>query len=65
VLGERTEITFEDIHELKYCSSVFKETLRLWPPAPNVIRVTSEPMVIEGYHIPANTSVLVNENILC
>ena len=32
VLGARTEITCQDVNELKYCSSIFKESLRLFPP---------------------------------
>jgi cytochrome P450 len=61
VLGERTEITYEDlIRDLKYCSSVFKETLRLWTPVVNLDRNITEPMVIGGFHVPAHTNVTVS-----
>jgi cytochrome P450 len=60
VLGKRTEITYEDITELKYCASVFKEALRLWPPAAVISRCNTEDMVIEGYKIPKNSWIQVN-----
>jgi cytochrome P450 len=63
VLGERSEITYADIGELKYCASVFKETLRLWPPAPLFDRITSEPMRIGNYDVPKNTWVFVSLNL--
>ena len=34
VLGERTEITYQDTVDLKYIRAIFKEALRLYPPAP-------------------------------
>ena len=52
VLGERTEISFQDVGELKYCSAIFKEALRLFPPAANVLRSVPEEMSIRGYEIP-------------
>nr|QUF59384.1 cytochrome p450 CYP3049B2 [Brachionus angularis] len=55
VLGEKTEITFEEINELKYCSAVFKESLRLWPPVPRITRKCLDEMEINGLKIPANS----------
>jgi hypothetical protein len=59
VLGERTQVTYADLGDLKYCACVFKETLRLWPPAPVFSRVTTKPMRIGDYDVPGNTWVLV------
>ncbi len=55
VLGNRTEITFQDIAELKYCAGVFKEALRLWPPVPFFTRFCDQEWEIEGLRIPKNT----------
>lgn len=55
VLGERAEVTFQDIGELKYCTAIFKEALRLYPPAAIVIRITPEDVRVQKYTIPKNT----------
>lgn len=60
MLGERTEITYQDVVKLKYCSSIFKEALRLYPPAPNLARQTTEEIEIDGYIIPSDTTVMVS-----
>lgn len=59
VLGKRTEITYQDVSELKYCSAIFKEVLRLFPPAPQLFRYLTEPININGYNIPKNTPIWV------
>ena len=59
VLGEREEVTYQDFTDLKYCSAIFKEALRLFPPAPVVSRQIIEPMTIQGYKIPGNTQLFV------
>jgi len=52
VLGERTEIKYQDIANLKYCSSIFKEALRLFTPVVILDRITLDDMEIDGYEIP-------------
>ena len=59
VLGRRTEVTYQDAVELKYCAAIFKEALRLFPPATNVSRCSSEKMQISGYEIPKDTNMIV------
>ena len=61
VLGERTEVTFQDINELKYCSAIFKEALRLYPPAPSINRATPEDIEIKGYKVPKNSTLWVKK----
>ncbi len=52
MLGERTEIKYQDIANLKYCSSIFKEALRLFTPVVILDRITLDDMEIDGYEIP-------------
>ena len=52
VVGERTEIKYQDIANLKYCSSIFKEALRLFTPVVILDRITLDDMEIDGYKIP-------------
>lgn len=64
VLGQRTEVTYQDVSELKYCMAIFKEALRLYPPAPSIGRQIKDDMTINGYHLPAETSVFVRKTKL-
>lgn len=60
VLGEREDVTYQDVNELKYCSAIFKEALRLYPPAPNLTRQLPEPFTILGCQIPEGTQLFVS-----
>ena len=59
VLGERTEVTFQDVNDLKYCSAIFKEALRLYPPAPQVNRRVPEEINVNGIIIPKDSPLWV------
>ena len=61
VLGERSEVTYEDVNELKYCLAIFKETLRLYPPIQQAARRTTEKLHINGYIVPEDTDLFVGE----
>jgi cytochrome P450 len=61
VLGERTEINIQDLSELKYCTAIFKEALRLYPTVPFIDRQTTEKINICGYEIPEKTIILVTK----
>jgi hypothetical protein len=59
VVGRDRHVDESDIKNLVYLQAIFsleKETLRLYPPSPFVIRSLLEDCTLSGgYHIPANT----------
>ncbi len=48
---------------LPYLSAVIKETLRLYPPAWTVRRVTREPWEVGGYALPAEARVVMSQYV--
>lgn len=59
VLGERS-VRFEDLPQLPYCLQVFKEAMRLYPPAAVIPRQAVRNTVVDGCAIPAGAMVFLN-----
>ncbi|EGX56650.1 cytochrome P450 [Streptomyces zinciresistens K42] len=59
VLGERT-VTFEDLPRLPYCLQVFKEAMRLYPPAAVIPRQAVRDTVVGGHRVKAGTMIFLN-----
>ncbi|MEV8353330.1 cytochrome P450 [Streptomyces niveus] len=59
VLGRRT-VTFEDLTLLPYCMQVFKEAMRLYPPASMIPRQAVRDTTVGNYTIKAGTMVFIN-----
>ena len=60
VVKDKGFVDEDDIPRLEYINAVIKETMRIQPAAQFIPKATSERCVIDGYHIPAETMVLVN-----
>jgi len=48
--------TAAHLEHLSYTRSVLNETLRLYPPVPNLERITTRPVELMGYQIPAGVA---------
>lgn len=59
VLQGRTP-TYDDLARLPYCLQVFKETMRLYPPAAAILREALHDIEIDGYLVPKGYSVFLS-----
>ena len=59
IIGTRTP-SFDDVPKLTYLANLVNETLRLYPPAYAIPRVSIADDEILGYRIPKNTNIMLN-----
>ena len=60
VVGKTRLVEESDIANLPYIQAITKETLRLHPAGPLVLRESTENCNINGYYIPKKTRVYIN-----
>ncbi|KAK6149195.1 hypothetical protein DH2020_016720 [Rehmannia glutinosa] len=61
VIGNNNRLVEEsDIPNLPYLQAIVKETLRLHPTGPLIVRQSNKDCTIAGYNIPAKTRLFVN-----
>ncbi|CAN4090823.1 unnamed protein product [Withania somnifera] len=60
-VGKKGLVNEDDTQNMPYLKAVIKETFRLYPPAPTLVaREAMENSMLEGYKIPAKTTIHVN-----
>jgi len=52
--------TYADLPRLTYCLQVFKETMRLYPPAPGILREALHDTVIDDYKVPKGATLMIS-----
>ncbi|KAJ8900112.1 hypothetical protein K2173_024228 [Erythroxylum novogranatense] len=60
VIGHSRLVEESDIPNLPFLQAITKETLRLHPTGPLIVRESTQDCVIRGYEIPARTRLFVN-----
>lgn len=61
IIGRERMLEESDILNLPYLQAVCKEALRLHPSTPlSLPHFSAQPCEVNGYHIPANTRLLIN-----
>ncbi|KAM9798342.1 cholesterol 24-hydroxylase-like [Neosynchiropus ocellatus] len=63
VVGSKRDISNDDLGQLVYLSQVLKEVLRLYPTVPNTSRDIHEDIVINGIHIPAGFTCVLDSYV--
>ncbi|KAK7501782.1 hypothetical protein BaRGS_00006868 [Batillaria attramentaria] len=60
VLKDRdsTDVTWADLSKLETLTCCMKEALRLYPPAPGVLRILTKDMEMDGVTLPAGTRLI-------
>lgn len=53
VLPNKAPATVEALHSLKYVRAVLKESMRITPSSPGIVRMYDHPIALGGYEIPA------------
>nr|QCP80356.1 cytochrome P450-11 [Tanacetum cinerariifolium] len=60
VVGENRLIQESDIPKLPYLQAIVKETFRLHPSFPIIVRESPQDCIVSGYNIPAKTNIFIN-----
>ncbi|KAK9075978.1 hypothetical protein SSX86_004308 [Deinandra increscens subsp. villosa] len=60
VVGNKRLVEESDAPNLPYIQAIIKESLRLHPPIPLLIRKSNETVTVKGYDIPAGSMLYVN-----
>ncbi|PIK56140.1 putative cholesterol 24-hydroxylase [Apostichopus japonicus] len=63
IVGDKEFVEYQDVMKMEYTLLVFKEVLRLYPPATGTSRMCAHDLTSCGFHIPAGTSIQMSHYI--
>jgi len=63
VLGDRTDMTLEDVRSMNYLEWTIKECLRMYPPLIMLMRKSLVDLEFGGYDIPAGTMMMASPSV--
>ncbi|NP_001165981.1 cytochrome P450 4AB14 precursor [Nasonia vitripennis] len=58
------KISMKEINQMEYIERCVKESLRLFPTAPHIVRAVTEDIQLKNYMVPAGTDIFVPIHIL-
>ncbi|KAF9805943.1 hypothetical protein SFRURICE_004155 [Spodoptera frugiperda] len=56
----KRSVSKEDLSRMSYCEAIINETLRLYPPAPGVMRYADRDLKLKSFTIPKGTICAIN-----
>jgi cytochrome P450 len=59
VLGDATDVSYEHYQNMPIMDKVLKESLRLRPPIPIMLRFTAQDLNLQGYAVKKDTPILI------
>nr|ATW72319.1 cytochrome p450 CYP3049B6 [Brachionus calyciflorus] len=62
-IGQKVDLTLEDVNKLRYLGCVIKETLRKWSIVPFMSRMNNVPFKIKNYDIPIGSNIQVSSYV--
>jgi sterol 14-demethylase len=60
VLGDRTDLTLDDLRAMPLLEAVIKEVLRMYPPIIMLMRKVINPFEFQGYHVPERSMIFAS-----
>ncbi|PIK32999.1 putative cholesterol 24-hydroxylase-like, partial [Apostichopus japonicus] len=64
VIGDKEDITQNELNKLEYMARLFKETLRLYGPAGGIHKICAKEFIACGFRIPANTFLMLHHQAM-
>lgn len=64
ILGDRQELEWRDLSKLDFTEAVIKESLRLYPPAFGIPKVTGKNAVLNSIKVPKGTRIILNNRCM-
>ncbi|XP_071489047.1 cholesterol 24-hydroxylase-like [Diadema antillarum] len=65
VIGDKKNVSYDDVMRLEYLSLVLKETLRMYPPVQGTSRTLGYDVTFGQYHLPRGSHIVASHLAMC